>query len=750
MTLAIKPDSTTTCTLVVEGMTCAGCVRRVERSLLQVRGVAAASVNLVTGHATITAAAVPDSELTAAVAAAGYAAKVLEAAPPEPPSRKMREDDWRVLLSALLTVPLVAPMLLAPFGVHWMPAPLWQLLLATPVQVWLGARFYRAGWAALRHGSGNMELLVAIGTTAAYGLSVAMMLRHAGHAMPHLYFEASTTVITLVLLGKRLEARAIASTADALRALESLQPTEARLIEEGHERMIAVARLRRGDLVAVLPGERFPVDGEVVVGRSHADESLVTGESMPVAKSPGSRVIGGAVNGEGALRITATGIGTESTLAAIVRLVETAQVGKAPIQRLADRVSAVFVPLVLVIALATFIGWWLQGAGFEHALINAVSVLVIACPCALGLATPTAIMVGTGVGARHGILVRDAATLEAARQVGVVAFDKTGTLTEGRPRLLGLHPAAGVSEADLLGFSAGLQSGSSHPLATAVLEAARERGVAPAPMENVVALPGRGVQGLLRHERFSLGNARLAAELEAEQSAPSGEGPGELPGGLPADLQNEAAAHLDAGRTLAWLVRSAGTEVAILGLLAFGDTLKPAAAAAIRSLRVAGIRTLLLTGDTPQSAALVARELRLDGYHASLLPADKLARLGALQGEGRVVAMVGDGINDAPALAAADVGIAMGGGTAAAQQAAGIILMRGDPRLVAGALDLSRHTWRKIRQGLFWAFAYNVLGLPLAAAGLLNPMIAGGAMALSSVSVVANALRLRRWRPATA
>ena len=743
MTTSTKSAEATPCTLVVEGMTCAACVRRVEKALLKVPGVDSASVNLVTAKATVAGRDIAPAHLLAAVTRAGYSAEWIPsgrhdgdasgATTGDSPKSGARHDGWKVTVAAALTAPLVLPMVLEPCGIHWLLPPVWQWALATPVQFWLGARFFRAGWAAARDGSGNMDLLVALGTSAAYGLSLFLLLRHAGHGQPHLYFEASAAVIALVLLGKWLEARAMARTAEALRALEALQPAMARVLVEGVEHYLPVDAVRRGDLVYVLPGERFPVDGEVEAGQSHADESLVTGEGMPVAKAPGARVIGGAVNGEGPLQVRATAVSTESTLAGIVRLVETAQVAKAPVQRLADRVSAVFVPAVLMLAMATWVGWWLAGATAETALVNAVSVLVIACPCALGLATPTAIMVGTGAAARHGILIRDAVTLEAARTVTVVAFDKTGTLTEGHPTLTGWHPAAGMTDRELLRLAAALQAGSSHPLALAVIERARAQHLDWPLMENLQTLPGLGVEGWLAGEHYRLGSERLCSESGADPTAL-------------AELAPRTAEHAAAGHALAWLLQ--GTRV--LGLLAFGDALKPTAAAAVALLRQAGIRTVLLTGDHPEAAARIARQLGLDECHGSLLPADKLARLSALRQRGATVAMVGDGINDAPALAAADVGMAMGSGTDAAQQAAGITLMNSDPRLVAAALDLSRHTWRKLQQGLFWAFAYNVLGLPLAALGLLNPMMAGAAMAFSSVSVVANALRLRRWRPSAA
>ena len=723
-------------TLQVEGMTCASCVARVEKALARLPGVLSVSVNLATERATVRAlSTVPVATLRAAVLKAGYAARDVASAAP---ATGAALPAWAApAAGALLTLPLVAPMLLAPFGLHWMPPGWVQLLLATPVQFGLGWRFYRAGWKAVRAGAGNMDLLVALGTSAAYGLSLWLLFRHAGHGTPHLYFEASAAVITLVLLGKWLEGRAKRQTADAIRALNALRPATARVLRDGGEIELPVGEVRVGDLVVVRPGERLPVDGEVIAGRSHVDESLITGESLPVAKAVGEHVTGGAINGEAALTVKTLAVGTETTLARIIRLVESAQAGKAPIQRLVDRVSAVFVPVVLGIALLTFVGWLLVDGQWEAALINAVAVLVIACPCALGLATPTAIMAGTGVAAQAGILIKDAEALEVAHAVNTVVFDKTGTLTEGRPTLVAVQPAEGGPTADgLLRLAAALQQHSEHPLARAVLDRARADGLAVPAASDTRALPGRGLQGQVDGRPLALGSSRWLREQ-----------------GLPAGtLEANAAALETAGRTVSWLVEPAaaggGAPARLLGLLAFGDTVKPAARDAVARLHALGVKTVMLSGDNRGSAEAVARELGIDDCRAEVLPGDKAAAVQALRADGRTVAMVGDGINDAPALAAADVGIAMSTGTDVAMQTAGITLMRGDPRLVADALDVSRRTVATIRRGLFWAFAYNVVGIPLAAAGLLSPVIAGAAMALSSVSVVANALTLRRWKAA--
>jgi len=719
----------------VAGMSCASCVGRVERALSKVPGVVGASVNLATERATVeTLGATPLGALYGAIEKAGYAigASDADAGAPAAASPASRLPIWwPVALAVVLTLPLVAPMIGAFVGRDWMLPGALQWLLATPVQFWLGARFYRAGWKALRAGTGNMDLLVALGTSAAYGLSIYLLLTHEGHGEPHLYFEASAAVITLVLLGKWLEARAKRQTTDAIRALNALRPETARVRRDGVDVEVPVTQVRVGDLVVVRPGERIAVDGEVVEGRSHADESLLTGESLPVAKAVGDRVTGGAINGEGLLVVHTRAVGSESMLARIIRMVEGAQAAKAPIQRLVDRVSAVFVPVVLAIALVTLVAWGLAGGDWERALLHSVAVLVIACPCALGLATPTAIMAGTGVAARHGILIKDAEALEVAHAVDTVAFDKTGTLTVGRPRLAAVLPADGVDEHAVLRLASALQRASEHPLAKAVLDEAKARGIAaPAPRE-VRALAGRGIEGRVGDETLVLGSRRLLDEL------------GISPGALAA-----AAERLQAeGRTVSWLAARGPAGDRLLGLLAFGDEIKPEAAMAVRALHAQGVRTALVSGDNAGSARAVARALGIDEVRAEVLPEDKARIVRALARDGATVAMVGDGINDAPALAAAHVGIAMSTGTDVAMQAAGITLMRGDPRLVADAIDVSRRTYAKIRQNLFWAFVYNSVGIPLAALGYLNPVLAGAAMAFSSVSVVTNALLLRRWRP---
>jgi len=711
----------------IRGMTCASCVARVEKALRALPGVEDASVNLATEKASVRGAALDAGTIVAAIDRAGYEALAVDARRAAPPAAAALPAWWPVAAAAILSVPLLAPMLLAPAGLHLMLPGWLQLLLATPVQFWLGARFYRAGWKALRAGAGNMDLLVALGTTAAYGLSLWTLLRQG--AMAHLYFESSAVVITLVLLGKWLEARAKGQTVAAIRALQSLQAGEALVRRDGRELALSPDDLRVGDLMVIRPGARVPADGHVTEGRSHLDESLLTGESLPVAKGVGGRVSGGAVNGEGLLLAEVTAVGADTMLQRIIRLVEDAQAAKAPIQRLADRVSAVFVPVVLLIALATLLGWGLAGGGWQAALLNAVAVLVIACPCALGLATPAAIMAGTGTAARHGILIKDAAALETAHALNVVAFDKTGTLTEGRPQLVALE---GAAPRRVLALAQAVQQHSAHPLAGAVAAAAQRAGLAAPAAREAAALPGRGVEARVGDERVVLGSERLMRELGVATDA----------------LLAGARRHEADGRTVSWLAAGPDGALEALGLLAFGDRVKPGSRAAVARLQAMGIEVVMLTGDNAGSAAAVARALGLAHYQAGLLPGDKAAALQALAAGGRKVAMVGDGINDAPALAAADVGIALAGGTDVAMHTAGITLMRGDPLLVADAIAISRRTWRKIRQNLGWAFIFNLVGIPVAAFGFLNPVLAGAAMALSSVSVVTNALLLRRWTPA--
>ncbi|KVQ94063.1 copper-transporting ATPase [Burkholderia ubonensis] len=757
---AIAPDAALgAIELDIGGMTCASCAGRVEKALSHVQGVARASVNLATERAAVHGAAPLDpAALIAAVTAAGYRASRV-AAPPagasglpaaagapasqkpgatDADTRKRREairERNLVIAAALLSAPLIAPMFAAPFGVDAMLNGWLQLVLASLVQFGFGARFYRAAWHAIKARAGNMDLLVALGTSAAYGLSLWMLLRDPMHP-GHLYFEASAVIITLVRFGKWLEARAKRQTTEAIRALNALRPDRARIVEHGVERDVPLAQVRVGTAVSIRPGERVPVDGRVVSGRSHIDESLITGESLPVAKDDGDPVTAGSINGEGALVVETTAIGAETTLARIIRLVESAQAEKAPIQRLVDRVSAVFVPAILGIAALTLIGWLIAGAGAETAILNAVAVLVIACPCALGLATPAAIMAGTGVAARHGVLIKDAQALELAQRATVIAFDKTGTLTEGKPSVTAFD-AVELPRDEALALAAAVQRHSDHPLARAVVAAhhadvAARGGATSAPVAtDARAVAGRGVEARVAGRLLALGSTRWRDELGIA---------------VPPALDARAAELERAGNTISWLMR-ADAPRAPLALIAFGDTVKPGARDAIAALAARGVASVLVTGDNRGSAAAVAASLGIGEVHAQVLPDDKARVVAALKRtHDGIVAMVGDGINDAPALAAADVGIAMATGTDVAMHTAGITLMRGDPSLVADAIDISKRTYRKIQQNLFWAFVYNLVGVPLAALGWLNPVIAGAAMAFSSVSVVTNALLLRRWK----
>jgi len=717
-------------------MSCASCANRVEKALAKVPGVLSAEVNLVmeTAKISVTPEVATADQLVDAVVATGFQAKVIHQESPVIAELNQTQQasmpDWApVAISALLSSPLLVAMLLAWAG--WQgQLPAWlQWMLATPVQFWLGWRFYKAGWSALKAGAGNMDLLVALGTSAAYGLSVYLLFNPMHAGMQHLYFESSTIVITLVLLGKWLETRAKKQTTEAIRALNDLRPERASVLRNGQEVQLAIDAVLVGDIVVIRPGERIPVDGRVQQGESQVDESLITGENLPVSKKTGDKVTGGAVNGEGLLHVVTTTIGTESVLARIVRLVESAQAKKAPIQRLVDKVSAVFVPVVIGIALFTLMAWGLLGGDWQMAILNAISVLVIACPCALGLATPTAIMVGTGVAAQHGILIKDIESLELAHAVKTVAFDKTGTLTEGHPKLVELQSIAGNKDY-LLTLAASLQVGSEHPLAKAVVNAAQAKGLLLQPVLELQALPGKGLVGLVGDKRLYLGNARLMGEL-----------------GIDLVALKVASESLEAqGLSISWLAISSAAST-LLGMLAFGDVLKPTAATAINRLQRQDVLTVLISGDNQGSATSVGNQLGISQVYAEVLPEDKANIVAQLKRTHGLVAMVGDGINDAPALAAADIGIAMSSGTDVAIHAAGITLMRGDPALVADAIEISRRTYAKIRQNLFWAFVYNVVGIPLAALGLLSPVIAGGAMALSSVSVVSNALLLKRWHP---
>ncbi len=748
----------------IGGMTCASCVARVERALKKIPGVQDVSVNLATESARIvyTASEPMEARLRRSVRDAGYEPVAANAAL-DAADTSVWSGFMPFAIGLALSTPLVLPMFADLVGQHWM-LPAWiQFALATPVQFFLGARFFKAGWHALKAFAGNMDLLVAIGTSAGWALSMWLWLTAAPGATVHLYFEGSAVVITMVLLGKWLETRAKHQTTSAIRALHALRPELAHLMGPDGEVAVPVAEVMVGDHLVVLPGERIPVDGLLLEGCTQVDESMLTGEPMPVDKQastdPAAALTGGSINGNGRIVMKVQATGAETVLSRIIRLVEDAQAAKAPIQRLVDQVSAVFVPVVLVIALVTLLAWWLTGHSFELAVIRAVAVLVIACPCALGLATPAAIMAGTGVAAKYGILIKDAQALEIAHKVDVVAFDKTGTLTLGQPRLthflVGDHdtlgnagePASGQN--DLLAIAACLQSGSEHPLARAVVSAARARGILVKTPSNLRSLPGRGSEGEMENggvvNTYLIGSTRWMTELGVNMG---------MEGGTAAP---QALEFQNAGETVSVLAQRLQAQeqlperILVLAIMTFGDEAKPGVKQALEKLRARGIKTVMISGDNQRAAETMARRLGLKPDQgevmAEVLPGDKAALVMGLKNGGHTVAMVGDGVNDAPALAAADVGIAMGNGTDVAMHAAGITLMRGDPALVAAALAISARTVAKIRQNLFWAFVYNVAGIPLAAFGFLNPVVAGAAMAMSSVSVMSNALLLKRWKP---
>lgn len=711
--------------LDIIGMTCASCAGRVEKRLRAGAGIISAEVNLATEKASVhyDPATITVTQITELVTASGYQAK-LPASAPVPAATPF---PWTLVVSIALTLPLALPMLAMPFGLHMMLPGYWQLLLATPVQFVAGARFYRLAWSALKDKTGNMELLVVIGTTAAYALSAWLLFRH-GKDFPHLYFESSAVVVTLVLVGKFLETRAKKKTLSALTALENLRPSTARVQRGQTEIEVATRELRHHDIVIVRPGERIPADGKVLEGISEVNEALLTGEDKSLSKGSGDRVIGGSINGSGLLRIEVTALGAQSMLGKIITMVEVAQTVKAPIQRLVDKVSSYFVPLVLVIAAITLVLWGLTRGDWEAGLLHAVAVLVIACPCALGLATPTAIMVGTGAAAKAGILIRDAEALEVAHSVTLVAFDKTGTLTEGKPTLQQLESLNGAND-EVLALMASLQRGSEHPLAKAVLSRAKAQGLAIPVSQNSRAIPGSGVSGSINQKNYLLGSKHMLSDTVS----------------LTSSLREVGETWESHGATVSYLIDADVKK--ILAVASFTDALRPEAAKAITALHRRGVKTLMLTGDNRGSAERVATLVGITGVIAQALPEAKADHIRELKAAGEVVAMVGDGVNDALALTVADLGIALYSGTDVANHSAGITLMHSEPTLVNDAIGISRRTYQKIQQNLFWAFAFNVIGIPLAALGYLGPVIAGTAMALSSVCVVTNSLWLAKWKP---
>ncbi|MGU5660965.1 heavy metal translocating P-type ATPase [Aeromonas sanarellii] len=719
-----------TLTFQIGGMTCAGCSARLNKMLAALPGVISADVNFSLEQARLVL--VPGMQTPAALrtriealgfdaqlaqgSASGRRQQLLEREAQE--SAAAHQALIQVCISALLTLPLLVGMLSMAGLLHW-HLPAWlELVLATPVQFWIGARFYRGAWLALRNRAANMDVLVATGTSAAYFYSLYLLLTLGAAASGKLYFEASAIIITLISLGKLLEARARRSTQSAIRELMALRPETATVWRGGEWRSVGIDEVLRGDRLRVLVGERVPVDGKITSGESELDESILTGESLPVPRALGDAVLGGAINRSGVLEIEATTVGEDSSLSKIIALVESAQMGKAPLQQLVDRVSAVFVPVVMAIALFTLLAWYAASNDFGQALLAAVAVLVIACPCALGLATPAAIVTGTGVAARHGILIKDVDTLQKAHAIKALIFDKTGTLTQGRPVL-----ASWSGSDEQLRLAAALQQASEHPLALAMREAAGKDAALPQP-EAVEVRVGAGILGQVAGHGVAIGNSVLLAQL-----------------GIEAPAQEEQPAD---GATRVWVA----IDGVVVGLAALADTLRPESPEAIATLRQRGIASWLVSGDAPAPVAHIAAKLGLDGAFDSVLPAGKVDKVAALRAQtSGLVAMVGDGVNDAPALAAADVGIAMGSGSDVAMETAAITLMRSDPRLVADAIDISAATWRTIQQNLFWAFVFNVVGIPLAALGYLSPELAGAAMALSSVTVLSNSLLLKRWQP---
>lgn len=710
----------------IGGMTCAACSTRLEKVLNRQSGMQA-NVNLAAERARVRLSGVGSEAVIAAVAKAGFSATLVDAGTREreklEKQRVYDQEIRRFWIAVALTLPLVGQMaFMFGEGGHENELPRWlQLLLATPVQFWIGWRFYDGAVNALRGGGANMDVLVALGTSMAWGFSAVVTVF--GLHDQHVYFEAGAAVITLVLMGKLLEARAKARTSEAIESLIRLRPKTARVERDGGWLELPVDALMPGDFFLVRPGESVPVDGEVIDGESSVDEAMLTGESMPVGKRAGERVFAATANGQGSLRCRATGVGEQTLLAGIIRLVGEAQGSKAPVQRLADQISGIFVPVVCLIALATFVGWWWFAGEFAEALVNAVAVLVIACPCALGLATPTAIMVGTGQGARAGILVRNAEALERAQKIGILALDKTGTLTCGQPQVTDVVPLA-LDREEVLKLAAALEHHSEHPLARAVVAAHGDRELPP--VVNFLASAGHGVAGEVASRQLRLG-------------APAWFG-----------LEGDAAigALQAAGKTVIVLAEMDGDALkSVLAIIAIADALRPTSRQAVALLRAQGIRVVMLTGDNVATAAAIAAEVGIEEFRAGILPGDKAAAINALKSGNVLVAMVGDGVNDAPALAAADVSFAIGAGSDTAIEAADLTLIRNDLLGVADAIALSRATLSKIRQNLFFAFVYNVSGIPLAAMGLLNPVVAGAAMAMSSVSVVTNSLLLKRWRP---
>jgi len=721
-------------TLDITGMTCSSCAGRLESLLNDQTEIEDATVNFALERADLKLDTDHMSEATlfSLIEEAGFQAH-LHGQPDQAAEdlSSLNKDRIRLILSALFTLPLVLQMLVMSLGGHF-PLPGYvALTLATPVQFIFGARFYRGAWAALKHGYGTMDTLVVMGTSAAYFFSLYMLITLGDAASDHLYFEASSVIITLVLLGKYLEDRSKRGTTDAIRELMALQPDTARIIQDGSEEIRPVEQVKVGDIVKCLPGERISLDGIIIEGQSETDESLISGESMPLHKNTGDKVVAGSINGPGLLKIRVSARRADSSLARIIHLVENAQAGKAPIQKLVDKISGIFVPAVILIAFITLGLWLISGHGFEDGLIAAVSVLVIACPCALGLATPAAVMTGTGAAARAGILIKDIETLEKAHNVTTLVFDKTGTLTTGKPRVTYIQVVESskenLDENRMLRLAASVQKGSEHPLAHALIHAAEKRHLPLEEPRNFMSHTGRGISGKVGGHSIVIGQKDFLESLDIV-------------------VEEQADPHINAEeQSLIWVA----IDGHFSGLIGVSDPARPEAAEAIQALKKLKIKTMMMSGDAAPVVKNISQQLGIEDWQARMKPEDKAHAVASLQRAGQHVAMTGDGINDAPALAMADVSFAMGSGSDVAMETANITLMRSDPRMVAAALDISRATWTKIRQNLFWAFFYNLVGIPLAALGALSPEIAGAAMALSSVSVVSNALLLKRWTAPT-
>lgn len=710
----------------IEGMTCAACAARIEKVVGRLDAVQSVSVNLASekAHISFIPGIIQEQNLMQAIEKAGYGAKLasqnVEIEERERKQRAYKRDVAKFWFAVVLTLPLVAQMFYMMFGGMAFMSAWISWLLATPVQFYVGWRFYKGAYHSLRGGAANMDVLVSLGTSAAYVYSVILTVQ----GFRDVYFDSSATVITLIFMGKLLEARAKAKSSSAVESLAKLGAKVAHILRDGQEYDVPIEELRVGDIVRVRPGEKVPTDGTVYDGTTTVDESFLTGESMPVPKGPGDAVVGASVNQSSVMTMEVTKVGSDTMLAQVIRLVDQAQGSKAPVQRLADTISGIFVPVVLLIAFATLIIWGIFGS-WSHALIAAVAVLVIACPCSLGLATPTAIMVGTGLGAESGILIKGGEHLELAHKVSAIVFDKTGTITSGKPQVTDVWSQEGMTYQELLSIAAALEAQSEHPLGMAIVSYAKKLGVSFPMGSDVTAVSGKGIEGTVDGETIRVGTRSWLSDIGIVS--------------FPDDILQRFE---NAGHT-AVLVSNSDQ---VLGVIALADTIKPDAISTVQQLRDMGIEVWMITGDNERTASAVASKVNILNVIAGVLPADKAAKVDELRRNGRVVAMVGDGINDAPALVAADIGIAMGTGTDVALEAADIALMHSNLQGVVDAIRLSKATMRKIRQNLFWAFFYNVLGIPLAALGILSPIIAGAAMAFSSVSVVSNSLLLKRLK----